>query len=179
MNAWTTGSMVLVSAGFPSKAETSAGTGLAGEQGDGDLRVKAALPGEPRLAEPVPGVGLEVQGADVAEDQARPAQPGVRRADGEQRLPPRLSGARPDSPAPAAIRRTCDRPAPTARPGIRCRAAGARRPAPAPPARSSTKRRSQPTGLLSRVAGYHSPGGPVSMLSRHKRPGQAAIGAGR
>jgi hypothetical protein len=43
---------------------------LVGEQANGDLRVQAAFLGESALTEPVPGVGLEVQRADVVEHQA-------------------------------------------------------------------------------------------------------------
>jgi hypothetical protein len=49
---------------------------LIGEQADGDLRVQAAFLGESALAEPVPGIGLEIQGRDVVEDQARQAYGG-------------------------------------------------------------------------------------------------------
>ena len=38
---------------------------LVGQQADGDLRLQAAFLGEARLPEPVPGIGLEIQGADV------------------------------------------------------------------------------------------------------------------
>jgi hypothetical protein len=53
---------------------------LPGQQPDRDLGLQPALLGEPRLAEPVPGVGLEVERADVVEDQAGRAEPGVRGA---------------------------------------------------------------------------------------------------
>jgi hypothetical protein len=40
--------------------------GRVGQQPDGDLRVQAPLLGEPRLTEPVTGVGLEVQRTDTS-----------------------------------------------------------------------------------------------------------------
>ena len=49
--------------------------GRVGQQADGDLRLQAAFLGEPRLAEPVTGVGLEVQRGHVVEHQRRRAQP--------------------------------------------------------------------------------------------------------
>lgn len=45
-----TGCMVLVSALFPSNADTISGTVLAGEQADGDLWLQPPLFGEPGLA---------------------------------------------------------------------------------------------------------------------------------
>jgi len=78
---------------------------LVGEQADGDLWVQAPLLGEPRLAEPIPGVSLEVQGGHVVEDQARPAQPGVRRAGGGQLSPPRLLRVLGQPPVERRIRR--------------------------------------------------------------------------
>ena len=40
-----------------------------GEQPDSDLRLQAAFFGEPGLTEPVPGIGLEVQGGHIVENQ--------------------------------------------------------------------------------------------------------------
>jgi hypothetical protein len=40
-----------------------------GEQPDRDLRLQAAFFGEPGLTEPVPGIGLEVQGGHIVENQ--------------------------------------------------------------------------------------------------------------
>jgi hypothetical protein len=81
MNFSMTGSMVLVSALFPSKAETNEREPvLAGQQADRDLRLQPPLLGEPRLAEPVAPVGLEVERGHVVEHEAGRAEPGVRGA---------------------------------------------------------------------------------------------------
>jgi len=69
-----------------------------GEQADGDLRLQAAFLGESRLAEPVAGIGLEVQGADVVKDQAGRAEPGMRRARRRQLLAPGVPGIDPQPP---------------------------------------------------------------------------------
>ncbi len=45
--------------------------GGVGEQADGDLRLQPAFLGEPWLPEPIAGVGLEVQGRHVIQDQRR------------------------------------------------------------------------------------------------------------
>ena len=62
------------------RADHQGKAGGVGEQADGDLRLQAAFLGEPRLAESVPGIGLEIQRGDVVKDQAGRAQPGMRRA---------------------------------------------------------------------------------------------------
>ena len=49
-----------------------------GEQPESDLRLQSAFLGKPRLAEPVAGVGLEVQGADIEEHQASRPELSVR-----------------------------------------------------------------------------------------------------
>ena len=62
MNFPLTGSVVLVPALLPSKAETMSGNPvLPCEQADRDLRLQAPLLGEAGLAEPVALVGLEVE----------------------------------------------------------------------------------------------------------------------
>ena len=48
-----------------------------GEQPDGDLRLQAAFLGKSGLAEPVTGIGFEVQRGDVVEHQRRRTQPGM------------------------------------------------------------------------------------------------------
>jgi hypothetical protein len=53
------GIIVRVSARLPSNASTINGTPRFGQQADGDLWLEAALLGEPGLAEPVTGIGLE------------------------------------------------------------------------------------------------------------------------
>lgn len=50
---------------------------LMSPQTDGDLRLQP--PAEPRLAEPVPRTGLEIQSRHAGKDQPRLAQPGTRR----------------------------------------------------------------------------------------------------
>jgi hypothetical protein len=61
-NAVMVGIIVCVSAVLPSNASTVNGQpGRVGEQPDGDLPLQMALPGEPRLAKPIRGVGLEVR----------------------------------------------------------------------------------------------------------------------
>ena len=73
LNALITGSMVAVSALLPSKASTVSGNPRGvGEQPDRDLRVQAAFLGESGLAEPVTGIGFEVQRGHVVEHQATP-----------------------------------------------------------------------------------------------------------
>ena len=61
--------------------------GGVGEQAQGDLRVQTAFLRESRLAEPVTGIGLEVQCAHVIEHQAGRSQLGMCRARGRKRLP--------------------------------------------------------------------------------------------
>ncbi len=91
MNALITGSMVLVSALLPSKALTMSGNpSWPVSRPMVDLRLQAALPGEPGLAEPVARAGLEVQRGGVVEHEAGRAEPGVRGAGRRQPLPPRL-----------------------------------------------------------------------------------------
>ena len=109
MNASMTGSMVLVSALFPSKALNHQREPVCvGEQPDGDLRLQPPLLGEPGLAEPVAGVGLEVQRGHVVEHQARPAQPGVRGARRGQLLPERLLRIDRQAPQHGPVRRRRD-----------------------------------------------------------------------
>jgi len=76
----------------------------AGEQPDGDLRLQPPLLGKPALPEPVPGVGLEVQGADVIQDQAGRAQPGMAGACCRQPLPPGILRVYPQPPVDRGIR---------------------------------------------------------------------------
>ena len=73
--------------------------GGVGEQPDGDLRFQAAFLGEPGLAEPVAGVGLEVQRGHVVEHQglAGPSA-GVRGAGRRQALPETRLGVDRQSP---------------------------------------------------------------------------------
>ena len=79
MNFSMTGSMVLVSALFPSNAETIEREAvLAGEQADRDLRLQPAFLGEPGLPEPVARAGLEVERGHVVEDERRRAHQGRR-----------------------------------------------------------------------------------------------------
>src|SRR5215472_17549833 len=92
MNDSITGSIVLVSALLPSNADHQREAVLAGEQAYGDLRLEPPLLRITRLAEPVALIGLDIQGADVVEDQARPAQPGVRGARRGQLPPERVLG---------------------------------------------------------------------------------------
>src|SRR5215471_2553141 len=61
---------------------------LIGEQPDSDLRLQPPLLREPRLPEPVPGIGLEIQGGHVEEHQARRSQPGMGGAARGDLLPP-------------------------------------------------------------------------------------------
>jgi hypothetical protein len=65
MNAGITRIAVVVSAVLPSNALTIRGNPAVSEQANGGLRFLA----EPGLAEPVPGVSLEVQGGHAVEHQ--------------------------------------------------------------------------------------------------------------
>jgi hypothetical protein len=85
----------------------------------------------------LPAGERQIAGADLQE-LALSAQPG-----NAQR--------RPGPPVPAATRPAHDRPAPTARPGIRRREARAHRRLPAPPARTSTKTPTPAAGPPSRA----------------------------
>jgi len=62
--------------------------GPVGEQADSDLRLQAAFLGEAGLAEPVPGIGLEIQRGHVEQHQAGWSEPGVRGAGRGQLLAP-------------------------------------------------------------------------------------------
>ena len=105
MNASMTGSIVLVSALFPSNADTMSGNPSgAGEQADGDLRLQPPLLGEPALPEPVSRIGLEIQGGHVVEHQARRAQPRVRGAGRGDLLPPRVLRERAQPPRHGPVR---------------------------------------------------------------------------
>ena len=106
MNDSMTGSIVLVSALFPSNAETISGNPswpvsrpmvICGSS-------RRSLE-NPRLAEPVALVGLEVQRGHVVEDQAGRAEPGVRGAGRGQLLPPRLLRIGGQAPLERRIRR--------------------------------------------------------------------------
>jgi hypothetical protein len=79
-----------------------------GEQADRHLRLQAAFLGEPALPEPVPSVGLEIQGADVIEHQAGPAQPRVRGARRRQAPPPRFLRVGGQAALKRGIRRRAD-----------------------------------------------------------------------
>jgi hypothetical protein len=78
---------------------------LTGEQADRDLRLQPPLLGEPRLPEPVPGIGLEIQRADVEEHKARRSQPDVRRARRGDLLPPGVLRISRQPPLQRGIRR--------------------------------------------------------------------------
>jgi hypothetical protein len=65
---------------------------LVGEEPDGDLRLQPPLFRKARLAEPVPGIGLEVQGADDGQHQAGRAQAGMGGAGRGDLPPPRVLG---------------------------------------------------------------------------------------
>ena len=82
--------------------------GGVGEQADHNLRIQAALFGEPGLAEPITGVGLEVEGGHVIKDQAGRAQPGMRPAGRRQRLPPRLGGKHRQAAVHCSVRGRLD-----------------------------------------------------------------------
>jgi hypothetical protein len=64
-------------------------SGAVGEQPDRDLGFEAAFLGEPGLAEPVTGVGLEVQGGHLVQHQGGRTQRRVLRAGGRELGPPR------------------------------------------------------------------------------------------
>ena len=109
MNDSMTGSIVLVSALLPfERGDHEREPVLAGEQADGDLRLQPPLLGEARLAEPVAGVGLEIQRGHVVKDQAGRAQAGVRGAGRGQPLPPRLLRIGRQAPLDRRIRRRRD-----------------------------------------------------------------------
>jgi len=62
MNAPMTGSIVVVFAFLAlERADHQREAAGVGEQPDGDLRLQAALLGEPRPTEPIPGIGLETR----------------------------------------------------------------------------------------------------------------------
>ena len=82
--------------------------GRVGEQPDGDLRLQSAFLGEPGLAEPVTGVGLEVQRGHVIQHQAGWPQPGVCCARRGQPGPPGLFGEDGQTPLEGGIRRRGD-----------------------------------------------------------------------
>jgi hypothetical protein len=54
--------------------------GGVGEQAEGDLRFQAAFFGEPGFAEPIAGIGFDVKGGHVEQDQRGRPQPGMGRA---------------------------------------------------------------------------------------------------
>ena len=109
MNAVIVGSMVVVSARLPSNASTISGNPVASvNKPDGDLRLEPAFLGEPRLAEPVTGVGLEVQRGHVVEHQRGRSQPGVGRARRGDPLPPLRLGVAGQPPVEGPIRRRLD-----------------------------------------------------------------------
>jgi hypothetical protein len=77
--------------------------GRVGEQTEGDLRLQPTFLGEPRLPEPVAGVGLEVQGGHVVEHQRRRPERCPRRARGRQTTTPCLLGVDRQAPLDGAI----------------------------------------------------------------------------
>jgi hypothetical protein len=93
MNAMMVGSIVAVSARLPSNASTISGNPAASVSSPivicGSRRRSLR---EPRLAEPLGGVGLEVQRGHVVEHQARRPEPGVRSTCGGQAAPPGVVG---------------------------------------------------------------------------------------
>lgn len=72
--------------------------GRVGQQADGDLGLQATFLGGPGLAEPVTGVGLEVQGCHVIEQQGRRSQADMVGAQRRQPLSPRIGGVRRQAP---------------------------------------------------------------------------------
>ena len=62
------------------------------EEPDGDLRLQAAFLREPRLAEPVTLIGLEIQGGHVVEHQRRRPQPHMTGEPGRELASPRVLG---------------------------------------------------------------------------------------
>lgn len=109
MNARIVGSMVAVSARLPSNASTASGNPEASvSRPMGDLRLEAPLLGEARLAEPVAGVGLEVQGGHVVQHQRRRPELGVPGARRRQLLPPRRLRILRQPPLERGIRRRGD-----------------------------------------------------------------------
>ena len=93
MNALITGTMVAVSARLPSKAcDGQREPGGIGQQAQGDLRFQPALFGEAGFAEPVTGVGFEVQRRDVEQHQRCGPQPGMCGTGRSQRLAPARLG---------------------------------------------------------------------------------------
>jgi hypothetical protein len=82
--------------------------GRVGEQPDGDLRLQSAFLGEPGLAEPVAGIGLEVQGGHVIQHQAGRPESGVRRACRGQPRSSGLLGEGGQTPFEGRIRRRLD-----------------------------------------------------------------------
>jgi hypothetical protein len=105
MNFSMTGSMVLVSALFPERADHEGEAVLAGEQADGNLRLQPPLLGEPGLAEPVALVRLKVERRYVIEHQRRRPKARVRGAGLRQPLPPRLLRPGRQAPVERGIRR--------------------------------------------------------------------------
>jgi hypothetical protein len=63
-----------------------------GQQPHGDLRLQATFLGEPRLPEPVPGTGLEIQGRHVIQHQRRRPQRRMRGAGRGEPAAPGVAG---------------------------------------------------------------------------------------
>src|SRR2546423_7418584 len=95
MNALITGSIVVVSALLPSNALTISGNPAASVNRPTVIwGLQATFLGEPGLAEPVTGVGLEVQGCHVVDQQGRRSQADMVGAQRRQPLSPRIGGVR-------------------------------------------------------------------------------------
>ena len=83
-------------------------SGRVGEQPDGDLRLEPSFLGEPRLAEPVTAIGLEVQRRHVIQDQGCRSERRVRSARRRELLPPLRLGIHGQAALQRPIRRRGD-----------------------------------------------------------------------
>jgi hypothetical protein len=106
MNDLMTGSIVLVSALLPSNALTMSGKPCWSVSRPMVIcGLQPPLLREARLAEPVTGIGLEIQGGHVEEHQACPAEPRMRSARGGHLLPPGVPRIDRQPPLHRGIRR--------------------------------------------------------------------------